>query len=177
MKKIISLLLCIILISGCDKQLNKSQPAKTDNKIANRVNPSPSPSPSPSSLPTPKSTFTPKTHEDTHFSDDEAVAQFDGYLSGVFQWKNWKEIVLITLTSVALILGSWSLWKEPAGFYISSRKAPLPLTPITAPSCWETLKSIGYKLLYPFGLGSAAIGLYSGLHHIDITQDKAEEEK
>ncbi|MCA6085692.1 hypothetical protein [Candidatus Endomicrobiellum agilis] len=46
MKRLISLL-CIVLISGCDKQLNKYQPDKTDTKTANQVSPSPSPSPLP----------------------------------------------------------------------------------------------------------------------------------
>jgi hypothetical protein len=58
-KKLISLLLCIVLISGCDKQLNNSQPDKADAKTANQVSPSPSPNPTPipSPLPLPEEQF------------------------------------------------------------------------------------------------------------------------
>ena len=60
MKKIISLLLCIVLISGCGKVVNKTEPDKTDNQNANQPAQSPSPSPSASPLPTLSPTATPK---------------------------------------------------------------------------------------------------------------------
>ncbi|MCA6084976.1 hypothetical protein [Candidatus Endomicrobiellum agilis] len=59
MKKVLSLLLCIILVSGCGKLLNKSQPVKTDNKVANTDKDKVNPSPSPSFSPTPRPTSTP----------------------------------------------------------------------------------------------------------------------
>lgn len=64
MKKVISLLLCIVLVSGCTKQpagdlapvkqLNKSK--SQPDKIDNHINPSPSPSPSLTPTPTPSPT-------------------------------------------------------------------------------------------------------------------------
>ncbi|MCA6085450.1 hypothetical protein [Candidatus Endomicrobiellum agilis] len=60
MKKVISLLLAVILISGCNGPLNKSkvETAKTGIQNAKQPNPSSSPSPSPSPSPslTPKPT-------------------------------------------------------------------------------------------------------------------------
>ena len=72
MKKLVSFLLCIVLISGCGKQPNKSQPDKTDTKAANQVSPSPSPSPSPTPTPSPTSLPLPEEQSSIPvFSDSE----------------------------------------------------------------------------------------------------------
>ena len=60
MKKVISLLLAVVLIAGCDKLLNKSQPEPDKTYAQNDERINPSPSPSPSSSPTPRPTSTPK---------------------------------------------------------------------------------------------------------------------
>jgi hypothetical protein len=67
MKKVISLLLSVILISGCDKPLNnlKSGTAETVTEKSAQVNPSPTPisnsTHAPSPLLTPKPMITPTT--------------------------------------------------------------------------------------------------------------------
>ncbi|MCA6085628.1 hypothetical protein [Candidatus Endomicrobiellum agilis] len=54
MRKVISLLLSVILISGCDKQLNrsKSEVAKPDTQNAKQENLTPIPTPNPTPTPT-----------------------------------------------------------------------------------------------------------------------------
>ena len=195
MKKLISLLLCIVLISGCGKQLNKTQPEpdKTDNKNANRPAQSPSPSPSSSPLPTPRPTSTPRPastpepHKDVRFaeknaqfSDDEAAVEFDVYLSGVFQKKNIKPIAVFMVSLVAAVIALVKFYKEPVGFYFSSIK-PKPQPPnlqlAATLTCWQSLKNIVHKAIYPVVVVGAPAGLCYGVRNIDTTQDEEEEKK
>jgi hypothetical protein len=110
MKKVISLLLAVILISGCDKMLNKSQsePAKTDTQQnANQPAPSPSPSPSPSSspLPSPRPTSTPSPTK-----TPLPLAQSS------FEFSTAAHVIAVaipwTIVGIALSLCYWWCWKK-----------------------------------------------------------------
>jgi PBP1b-binding outer membrane lipoprotein LpoB len=107
MKKVISLLLCIVLISGCGKVVNKTEPDKTDNQNANQPAQSPSPSPSASPLPTPRPTETPSPSGQSSIPDFSGISNTQIGI-GIF-------VLALTAIGIAVSCCCGCCCKKPAG--------------------------------------------------------------